>query len=492
MPQQSVLQQVAADVPPPAAATGVAAIAAEAGNGMDDLIRLLHRSPPLSSAADPQTAPAASWNAAFPAAADAGDSCDDLMQLVNGGPLEAHADGGAAAAPAAPLAVPVSTGAAENEPAALPAAATAGDVAAAGSGVAAELELLEPGVDSPQRFGSSPHGDWDLSPAAGDCFSYPLGELQQELAGEELLHHSAAAAILSEYEALHTPQQQPLLVAEDGRDDSSSDISTALLEECRGLDSALAPCTRQLTDLADQARSLRHKVLALCAGMYGADSVRAAQQLLKFVETHNSSARNHSRPEQVVDLMALKEDWFLERPLLTLLVSKVRVWGPAGDQYPAEELPGDQRLGLLQELKRCVAVSAPAAAASAVAAPTMGVSSASGSVADGMSSMAAAAAAGQLVTTRGGFAGGSSCNSTVAATSSSSAGAFGRLLQCTNRNKATPWFTACHFSDPVALQFLLDQREVAWQVMLKPTKRGRSGWSCFGSEAVCCLRTAVQ
>ena len=47
-----------------------------------------------------------------------------------------------------------------------------------------------------------------------------------------------------------------------------------------------------------------------------------------------------------------------------------------------------------------------------------------------------------------------------------------RLLRSTNRNQATPLFSAAHFSNRVALEWLLGRQELSFRTMLRPTKRG--------------------
>jgi hypothetical protein len=105
----------------------------------------------------------------------------------------------------------------------------------------------------------------------------------------------------------------------------------------------------------------------------------------------------------------MAESWFLHRSPLHLLVSKVRVWGPGGDESPPE-LSDNTRMELLQAL--C------------------------GAPQD-----------------------------------------LKKLLKRGNRNKATPWFTAAHFCNPAALDWLISRQELTFQSMLARTKRGEAAQS---------------
>jgi hypothetical protein len=197
-------------------------------------------------------------------------------------------------------------------------------------------------------------------------------------------------------------------------DDSSSEMSLELSEECRQRNAAVAASLRPVQDHNDDVIKLSHQVLALFAGMHGPKSKVAADEILLRVDPLNWAADRHNARR--VQLQELKEGWFLERPLMHLAVSNVLVWGPDASQRPNGVLPGDQRLYLLQKLLEFATASSSAAGRSA---------------------------------------------------------AVRQLLQSTNRNKATPFFTACFFCFPEVLTFLLGLRELGWRQMLQATKRGK-------------------
>jgi hypothetical protein len=228
-------------------------------------------------------------------------------------------------------------------------------------------------------------------------------------------------------------------------DDSSSEMSLALSEECRQRDADVAASLRTLQDVNDQATALSHQVLALSAGRYGADSAAAADSILQNVRTHNWLAcRTHNARR--VQLQELTEGWFLGRSPMHLVVSIVTVWGPDGSQQPKGVMPGEQRLYLLQQL---------------LAFATAGSNAAGNAAAQGSGS-------------------------------SSSRAAVSQLLQLTNRNKASVFFSACHFSIPEVLCFLLGLPELGWRQMLQATKRGALLlWQMCCCGRVCCNRCFV-
>jgi hypothetical protein len=189
----------------------------------------------------------------------------------------------------------------------------------------------------------------------------------------------------------------------------------------------VAASLRTVQDYNDKATALSFKVLALFAGMHGDKSIDAAERILGLVSAHNWEADRHNARR--VQLQNLKEGWFLERPLMHLAVSNVLVWGPDASQKPNGALPSKQRQELLRKLLEFATA---------------------GSSAPGSSTAAAAG-------------GGSSCSRSAA---------VGQLLRSTNRNQATPFFTACHFCFPEALSFLLGLPELGLEEMLQGTKRG--------------------
>jgi hypothetical protein len=210
-------------------------------------------------------------------------------------------------------------------------------------------------------------------------------------------------------------------------------MSLALSEEFRQRDADIAASLRTLQDLNDQAAALSHQVLALFAGMHGANSKAAADSILPLVHAHNWQASAHNARQ--VQLQVLREGWFLKRPLMHLVVSNVSVCEIDASQQPKGDLPGEQRPYLLQTLLGFAAAS----------------NSAAGSVAAAQSAAARSSAARQL-------------------------------LQLTNRNKASVFFTACHFSIPEVLTFLLGLPELGWRQMLQFTKRGEQ----------CCCQTNLM
>lgn len=52
------------------------------------------------------------------------------------------------------------------------------------------------------------------------------------------------------------------------------------------------------------------------------------------------------------------------------------------------------------------------------------------------------------------------------------------LLELRNLNKATPWFTAAHFANAAAVQWLISRPELTFRRMLRPTKRGECQYCC--------------
>jgi hypothetical protein len=206
--------------------------------------------------------------------------------------------------------------------------------------------------------------------------------------------------------------------AEDA-DDSSSDIELNLLETCRQRDANVSPTQRELQDWNDAAAVLEFKVLELFAGCHGNSTAAALPEIMQRVMHHNLIVAQIHNARRV-QLQELKEGWFLQRNPLHLAVSKVSVWGMNAAPLLEGELPGEQRRLLLQVLLQ-----------------------------------------------------------TAASTSSSSSSSSSRrqLLEATNRNEASPFFTACHFSIPEALQQLLNLPELGWKQMLQFTKRG-AGAAC--------------
>jgi hypothetical protein len=239
-----------------------------------------------------------------------------------------------------------------------------------------------------------------------------LAQEQHCLFTSEALIDTAA----NEQQGLLLPAAPQYAAPADDEDDSSSDISSGLL------DAAISPSCHELQDWNDSTALLSNQLLALYAGMHGSKSIAAGQSLLQRISQHNTTARMHNARQ--VLLRDIKESWFLQRPLMHLAVSKVVVWGPAALRQPDGQLTGEQRQLLLHTLVQTVTLEDTAA-------------------------------------------------SSAASSSSRSKAAVRQLLECTNRNRASVFFTACHFSIPEALQFLLGLPELGWRQMLRSTKRGK-------------------
>jgi hypothetical protein len=197
--------------------------------------------------------------------------------------------------------------------------------------------------------------------------------------------------------------------AEDGSDDEDTaieDEDTASLPDL-GVPAEPRP-TASLQLLEDRGAELQHRLLKLAADMYGDRSIAVLEELLPVYCQHNKERHANGRPRLSVTDMA--ESWFLQRSPLHLLVSKVRVWGPGGDESPPEWSDAT-RTQLLQAL------------------------------------------CGKPEDLR-------------------------ELLKRGNRNKATPWFTAAHFCNPAALDWLIGRPELTFQSMLARTKRGEAAQGC--------------
>eukprot|EP00775_Hariotina_reticulata_P004429 gene4429-4683_t len=169
--------------------------------------------------------------------------------------------------------------------------------------------------------------------------------------------------------------------------------------------------------LQDRSNTLQYLLLKACAGMAGPHSLTELQQVLQQIRMHNWAVLQDtglgSGSDFVIDVAEVRENWFLRRSPLALLVSRVKVWGPGGDQQPGQPLPPAERARMVQLLLE----EAPS-----VQPQLLGKS-----------------------------------------------GVKQRLLKAVNRNRATPFFTGCHFCELEALAVLC--REVPWRLMLQGTKR---------------------
>lgn len=185
-------------------------------------------------------------------------------------------------------------------------------------------------------------------------------------------------------------------------EESSDDEDTASLPDL-GVPAEPRP-TASLQPLEDVGAELQHRLLKLAGGMHGDSSMAVLAELLPRYYQHN--AQRHAAGRPLLRVADMSESWFLQRSLLHLLVSKVRVWGPGGDESPPEWSDAT-RMQLLQAL--------------------CGVPQ-----------------------------------------------ELRKLLKRGNRNKATPWFTAAHFCNPAALDWLISRPELTFQSMLARTKRGEA------------------
>jgi hypothetical protein len=88
--------------------------------------------------------------------------------------------------------------------------------------------------------------------------------------------------------------------------------------------------TWQLLAVDDARATLRLRLLELAAGVYGQGSMAVLGDLLPRIQAFNLQEAA-GVPVVVTDVA---ETWFLKRSTLHLLVSTVRVWGPAGDVQP--------------------------------------------------------------------------------------------------------------------------------------------------------------
>lgn len=167
-----------------------------------------------------------------------------------------------------------------------------------------------------------------------------------------------------------------------------------------------AVLSRQLLAADDSKAALQHRLLKVAAGMYGDNSLNVFHELQPQLLEYNQAQRASGR--SLLQVSDLQERWFLERSVLHLLVSKVRVWGIAGDEVPQGFMSAATRTQLLQQMCGDPAI-------------------------------------------------------------------LRALIRRGNRNRATPVFTAAHFCEPAALEWLLSRPEVGFKDMLQYTKRGRQG-----------------
>jgi hypothetical protein len=216
------------------------------------------------------------------------------------------------------------------------------------------------------------------------------------------------------------PELLQATLLHDLQDSSSSSSSSGQRRYRSILSAAVQPAllSSKLQPLQDRSRALQYLLLKACAGLAGPHSLSELERVLQQIRSHNWSLQQEPGcPGRhfLIDVAEVREEWFLRRSPLGLLMSKVRVWGPGGDQLPGQPLPPGVRAEMVQLL------------------------------------LAAAAAQ-------------TTCHLV------DGPGVKERLLTAVNRNLATPFFTGCHFCELDALSVLC--REVTWRLMLTGTKRG--------------------
>jgi hypothetical protein len=333
-------------------------------------------------------------------------------------------------------------------------------------------------------------------------------DLQPQVMTQTCHTRCTAAAAAAEWDPRavnHPPGSLMLLGDVSGQTCSTPGARSRINTGSSSRSSQLIPLVRQarlLSCLSTKAAHFRYELLGVCAGKYGDSSALALEGILGQVQAHNAAAAAAVQGCAVVDVLHLKEHWFLQRHLLHLLVSNVRVFGPnqelllvpdsqAGSSSSSSSgtssrmsMSATARLQLLHGFKAFAdssSSSSSSSSASGVAHPGSScwcVNHWGGCPAPAVSSLVGEVACAD-----------DSCSNGVRFSSSSgscrsSGSTFGQLLHIRNLNQASVWLTACHFCIPEVMDFLLALPDLSFEHMTAMTAKGEGHSAARGAERI--------